>query len=36
MSKTLGNHARPQVYDDLFSLRKLPEETLSNLLLKKL
>ena len=35
MSKTLVNHVRPQVWDDLFSRRKLAKETLSNLLLKK-
>ena len=35
MSKTLVNHVRPQVWDDLFSRRKLAKETLSNLLLRK-
>ena len=35
MSKALVNHVRPQVWNDLFSHRKLAKETLSNLLLKK-
>ena len=34
MRKTLVNYVRPQVWDDLFSCRKLVKETLSNLLLK--
>ena len=34
MGKTLVNYVRPQVWDDLFSCRKLAKETLSNLLLK--
>ena len=34
MSRTLVNHVRPKVWDDLFSRRKLAKETLGNLLLR--
>ena len=35
MSRTLVNHVRPRVWDDLFSRKKLIKDTLSNLLLTK-
>ena len=35
LSKTLVNHVRPRVWDDLFSRKKLAKETLSNLLTRK-